>query len=158
MLDHQQAGAALDQSLEGRQELSDVVEVQSGSGLIENVERAFGRSLRQMRRQLDALGFAAGKRGGRLSQPQIPQSYVRQNFQLRHQPRLSAEELHGFLHRERQHFMNVEALIANFQYAALVARAFALVADQFHVRQKLHLDGHRAVSLAGFAAAAGDIE
>ena len=40
----------------------------------------------------------------------------------------------------------------------LEARAFAFVADQFDVGQELHLHRHRAVALAGFAAAAGNIE
>ena len=40
----------------------------------------------------------------------------------------------------------------------LIARALALLADQLHVGQKLHLHGDRAVALAGFAAAARNVE
>ena len=49
-------------------------------------------------------------------------------------------------------------VIANLQHLRLVARAFALLADQFDVRQELHLDRHCAVALAGFAAPAGNVE
>ncbi len=54
--------------------------------------------------------------------------------------------------------MDVLALIPNLEDLRLVARAFAFVADQFHVGQKLHLDGDSAVTLAVFAAAAGDVK
>ena len=49
-------------------------------------------------------------------------------------------------------------LYKNFQNAAFVARAFAFFADQFNVRKKLHLHRHGSISLANFAAAAGNIE
>ena len=54
--------------------------------------------------------------------------------------------------------MNVQTLVADFEDAALVARALALLADQLDIGQKLHLDGDRAIALAVFAAAAGDVE
>ena len=62
------------------------------------------------------------------------------------------------LDRQVQNFVNVLAAIAHFQDLRLVARAFALFADQFDIGEKLHLHGDRAVALAGFAASAGDIE
>ncbi len=54
--------------------------------------------------------------------------------------------------------MDVAAVVADIQNAALVARALALVADQLDIGQELHLDGDGAVALAGLAAAAGDVE
>ena len=54
--------------------------------------------------------------------------------------------------------MDVEAVVADLQDAALVARALALLADQLHVGQKLHLHGDGAIALAGFAAPAGNVE
>ena len=68
------------------------------------------------------------------------------------------EELHRLAHRQLQHFVDVQAVVLDLQDAALVARAFALFADQLHVGQKLHLDRHRAVALARLAAAARDVE
>ena len=54
--------------------------------------------------------------------------------------------------------MNVLAVVAHFQHLGLVARALALLADQFDVGQELHLDGDRSVALADIAAAAGNVE
>ena len=54
--------------------------------------------------------------------------------------------------------MNVLALVANLEHLRLVARAFAFVADQFDVGEKLHFDGDRAIALAVLAAAAGNVE
>jgi hypothetical protein len=46
----------------------DVVEVQAGGGLVQDVERAAGVALGQLQRQLDALRLAARQRGGALAQ------------------------------------------------------------------------------------------
>src|SRR5207245_1737995 len=68
------------------------------------------------------------------------------------------EKRERFANRQLQNFVNILAVIADFQNAALDARAAALFADQLDVREKLHFHGNRAVSLAGFAAAAGNVE
>ena len=49
---------------------------------------------------------------------------------------------------EVEHLVNVLAVIANFQDFRLVARALALLANQFHIGEELHFDGHGAVALA----------
>jgi hypothetical protein len=54
--------------------------------------------------------------------------------------------------------MNILAVVANFQHAALEALAATLFADEFHVREKLHLNGDGAIALTGFAAATGHVE
>src|SRR5258708_2931628 len=54
--------------------------------------------------------------------------------------------------------MNILAAVTNLQYLRFVARAFALFADEFNVRQKLHFDGNGSIALADFAAAAGNVE
>src|SRR5258708_4732722 len=54
--------------------------------------------------------------------------------------------------------MNILAAVANLQYLRFVARAFALFADEFNVRQKLHFDGNSSIALARFTPAAGNIE
>jgi len=60
---------------EGGEELGDIVEVEAGGGLVENVEDAAGlgglgggvdgADLGEMSGELDALRFAAERRGGR---------------------------------------------------------------------------------------------
>ena len=54
--------------------------------------------------------------------------------------------------------MDVLALVANLQRLAVVALAAADVAGHVDVRQEVHLDLDDAVALAGFAAAALDVE
>ena len=54
--------------------------------------------------------------------------------------------------------MNVLAVIADFQHLWLVTRALAFLADQFDVGQELHFHRDRAVTLAGLATSAGDVE
>ena len=75
-----------------------------------------------------------------------------------HQLRRRGKERQRLLHRQLQHFVNVEAVVSDFQNAGLEAGALAVVADQFDVGQELHLHGDRAVALAGFAASSGNVE
>ena len=59
MLDDQQTAAVLDQPLQRGEQLGDVVEVQPGRGLVEDVQCALAGSLRQMRGQFHPLCLAA---------------------------------------------------------------------------------------------------
>src|SRR5580700_6181495 len=54
--------------------------------------------------------------------------------------------------------MDVEAVVADIQNGALEAGAFAFFADEFDVRQELHLDGDRAVPLTGLATPSRNVE
>src|SRR4029077_12333676 len=54
--------------------------------------------------------------------------------------------------------MNIFAAIADLEHPGLVTRSFTLLADQLDVREKLHLDRHRTVTLESLAAAAGNVE
>ena len=67
VLDHQHRVAPIDQPVEHGQQLPDVVEVQAGGRLVEDVERLAGVDAGQFGGQLDPLGFAAGERGRRLA-------------------------------------------------------------------------------------------
>ena len=111
-----------------------------------------------MRRQFHALRLATGKRGGGLAQPQIAEPDFFQHPQLLHHLGYAGEEVQRLFHRQVQHFVDILAAITHVEHLRLVARAFALFADQFDVGQKLHFDGDGAVALAGFAASAGDVE
>src|ERR1700730_6464699 len=62
------------------QELLNVVEMQTRSGLIENVKHAGIRGVNQVSGELQPLRFASGKRGGRLSQAQISETDLLKNF------------------------------------------------------------------------------
>ena len=54
--------------------------------------------------------------------------------------------------------MNVLATISHVENLRFVARAFALLADQFDISQKLHLNGDGPVALADLTAPTRDIE
>ncbi len=112
----------------------------------------------QVRGQFHALRLAAAQRGCRLAEPQISQADFFQHPQFVHQLRNAGKESERFFHRHIQHVMDVLSVITHGKNLRLVARAFAILADQFHVGQELHFHGHRAVAGAGIAAPAGDVE
>ena len=63
-------------------QLADVIEVQAGGGLVEQVERLAGLPLRELLGELHALGFAAGKRSGGLAEMDVAQAHVDQRLQF----------------------------------------------------------------------------
>ena len=135
-----------------------VVEVQPRRRLVEQKQAAFPALPGQVRPQADPLRFAPGKRRGRLAQPQVPQADLVQHLQLLLHARRGGKEADRFLHRHLQHVMNVFSLVSNRQHLGLIASPAALLADQLHVGQKLHLHGDGAVALTRFTAPAGDVE
>ena len=60
MFDDHNGGALKDESIKSAQQLTDISEVQSGGGLIENEERVFGGGFGKIRSEFDSLGFAPG--------------------------------------------------------------------------------------------------
>ena len=88
VLDDEQRAAAVDELAEGGEELGDVVEVEAGGGLVEDVEGAAagfgcrfvggaagdGARGGEVRGELDALGFAAGERGGGLAEADVAEA------------------------------------------------------------------------------------
>src|SRR5262245_43959528 len=61
VLDHQHGVAAIDQPMEHFQQQPDVLEMQPGRRLVEDVERPAGIALRKLGRELDPLRLAARK-------------------------------------------------------------------------------------------------
>ena len=68
------------------------------------------------------------------------------------------KEVDRFAHGQLQNFVDVQTVVVDFENARLVARSFAFLADQFDIGEELHLHRDRAVALADFAAAAGNVE
>src|ERR1700733_1423071 len=147
--------------------------MQTGGGLVENVKHAAlafrriaalrrtthrARSGLEVRGQLHALRFASGERGGGLSKPQIAKAYLIKAAQFFREPWSFREKSQRLANREIQNLVNVLALVMDLQHLRLIARAFAFVADQLDVGEELHFDCDRAVALAIFAAAAGNVE
>ena len=111
-----------------------------------------------MRRQLHPLRFASRKRRSRLPEAQIAQPDFIKHAQFFREPRNLGKKLQPLANGQVQHFMNVLAFVVDIEHLRLVARAFAFVANQFHISQKLHFNGDRAIALAGFATPAGHVK
>ncbi len=63
------------------EQLLNVVEVQAGGGLVEDVQDAGVAGVDEMSGELQALGFAAGKRGGGLAQAEIAETDFLEDLQ-----------------------------------------------------------------------------
>ena len=150
--------AQFHQTLQHVEQLAHIVEVQAGGRLIEQIEGAAGLPLAQFLRQLDALRFAARKRGGRLAQVHVAQADIEQRLQLGTNLREVLHQRQRFLHRGVEHVGDRVALELHLQGFAIVAAAAADVASDVDVRQEIHFDALQPVALAGFAAAALHVE
>ena len=64
VLDHQHGVALIDQTTEHVQQLADVLEVQAGRRLVEDVDGVAGAAFGQLTSELDPLGFAARQVSG----------------------------------------------------------------------------------------------
>src|SRR5260370_35469319 len=106
-----------------------------------------------MGRELQTLCFSAGKRCRGLTETQIAEADFVQDAEFGNDLWHIDEKRQRFADRQLQNFVNVLAVIADFQNAALEARAAALFADDIYVREQLHLHVAGAVSLSGCAAA-----
>src|SRR5438128_12181512 len=68
------------------------------------------------------------------------------------------EELECLGHGHLQDLVNILTAEMDVEHAAFVAHALALFANQLDVGEELHLDLHRALTLAGLAASPGNVE
>src|SRR5467141_4328755 len=82
VLDDEHGVAEINEALQDVEELSNVVEVQAGGGLVENVERAAGLAFGKLARKLDALGFAAGKSCGGLAERDVAEADFDESCEL----------------------------------------------------------------------------
>ena len=80
VLDDDHRVAQVGQAVDDVQELADVVEVQAGGRLVEDVERPAGVGPGQLGGELDALGLAAGERGGGLAEREVAEADVVQGL------------------------------------------------------------------------------
>ena len=110
-----------------------------------------GRRPGEEARQLEALGFAAGERRGRLAEPQVVEPDVEQ----RPEPRLHlgpvAKEAERLARRQVEHLGDVLAPVGDLEHLGPIAGAPALGAADHHVGEELHVDRQEAMSLAGIA-------
>ena len=158
VLNDQDGGSGPHQAAKGPQQLVDIIEMQTGGGFVEQVERILAHLAGQVKGQLDPLGFPARERGGGLAQPEVAQPHILQHSQLPGQPGDGGEEAQCLPHGHLQHFVDILAFVAHLQQARFEASPLAFLAHQLHVRQKLHLHGNGSISPAMIAAASRQIE
>ena len=80
VLDDDDAIAEIGEPMEHVEQLADVVKVESGSRLVEQVERASGLTLTQFAREFDALRFAAGESDRGLPEVNVAEADVDQRL------------------------------------------------------------------------------
>ena len=158
VLDDDDRIALVAQSVQHVQQLTNVLEVQSRGGLVENVKRLASVALGKFARQFDALSLAAGKGGGALAETDVGQSDIHQGLQLSRQHGHRVEELARFLYGHIQNFLDVPALVAHVECFPVVALAPADIAGDVDVGQEVHFDLDDAVPPARLATTALDVE
>ena len=174
VLDDEQGAAAVDELAEGGEQLGDVVKVEAGGGLVEDVEGAAGGALRlggrvadagrvgagcgEVGRELDALGFATGERRRGLAEAHVGEPDLIEHVELVDDAGMAGEVDQGLFDGHVQNVVDVAVAVLNLEDGGLVTSAAALFAGQLDVGEELHLDGDGAIALADVAAAAGNVE
>src|SRR5213075_2947611 len=126
--------------------------------LIQDVQGATRIPLGELSRELHALGFAAREGRRRLSEMDVSESYVVEQFEFRPDTRLMLEEIERLRDRQVEHIGDRLSFITDLQRFTIVPPAFTDLARDVDVGQEVHLDFHEPVALAGFAASAFDVE
>src|SRR5712664_2411826 len=82
VLDDEHRVAEIDEALQDVEKFSNVVEMEAGGGLVEDVKRAAGLALGKFAGQLDALGFTAGKSCSGLAEGDVAETDLDESCQL----------------------------------------------------------------------------
>ncbi len=154
--DHRVAG--VDQPAEDPEQLADVLEVQPGGGLVQDVDGASGGAPLELGGELDPLRLATGQRRRRLPEADVAQPHVVEGAQVPGDRGNGGEELRGLLDRHVEDLGDAAVLVMDLQRLPVVPGALADLARHVHVRQEVHFDLDRAVAGAGLAPAALDVE
>lgn len=158
MFDDDDRIAAVDEHLQDVHQLMDVGRMEARRRFVEDVQGPAGAALRQFRRQLDPLGFAAGEGRRRLTQADIAQADLLQGLHLIDDARLVFKELAGIVDGHVEDVGDGLSLIFYFQGLPIITGAVADFTGHVDVGQEVHFDADDAVALAGFTAAALDVE
>jgi hypothetical protein len=158
VLDDDDGVAEVGEAVKDFEELADVVEVEAGGGLVEQVERAAGLALGKLAGQLHALGFAAGERCGGLAEVDVAEADIDEGLQLLADGGDVFEDGERVFDGEVEDVGDGVALEFDGEGFLVVAAAVADLALHVDIGHEVHLDAALAVALAGFAAAAGDVE
>src|SRR5271157_791989 len=158
VLDDQDGVTEFDEALEDVEQLANIIEMEAGGGFIENVDGSAGLALGEFAGQLDALRFAAGKRGGGLAELHVAKAHLDHGGKLLLNLRNVFEKLQRIAGRQIQHIVDAVSLVANGKRFRIVAAAAAYFASDIHIGEKIHFDAAQAFALAGFTAPALHVE
>src|SRR5580693_2677970 len=132
--------------------------MQAGGGFVEDVESAAGLAFGKFAGELDALGFAAGESGGGLAERDVAEADLDECGQLLLNLRNIFQKLQSVGRRKVQDIADGVAFVAYGQRFGVIALAAADFAHDVNIGQEIHFDAAEAIALAGFAAAAFDVE
>ena len=160
MFYYHDAVAARYEGIESGEQATDVVEVETRGGFVEDEERGHGLFHAEVIGQLHALVFAAREGGTVLSELDIAQPHVLQGFQAAGDALLAVggEELDGPVDGHFQNVVNVLPFVTHLQHIALEAFAMTGFTLQHEVGHELHFHLHHAFALALLATSAIGIE
>ena len=158
MLDDEDGVALVDKRVEHPEQFSDVLEVKAGRRLIEDVDRAAGRTLLQLGGKFHPLGLASGKGRRRLPHANVAEADVDEGGEMAGDRGYRSKELQCLLDRHIEHLGDGLALEANLECLAVVSLADADFARHVDVWEEVHLDLQGAIAGAGLAPATLDIE
>ena len=125
VLDDDHRVAAIDQALQGGEELVDVGEMEADRRLVEEKERVGLARPGEGRRQLEALRLAAGKRYECLAEPQIAEADLEERRQALPDLGRIGEEIHRVLGGGVEHLADGLALVENLEHLLVEAGAVA---------------------------------
>ena len=158
VFDYDSRVAAVDEPVDDVEQLPYILEVESRSRLVEDIERTAGIAFGKLGCQLDALRLAAREHGAGLAERQVAQSDLLYGMELLPDRGYVLKELDGHVDGHVQYIVDVLALVAHFERLAIIASAAAGTARHIDVGQEIHLDSLLTRTAALLAAAALDIE
>ena len=112
----------------------------------------------QVRSEFDALGFAAGERGGGLAETDVAEADLVEDVELVDDLGVAGEVDERFFDGHVEDVVDVLAFVLDVEDVRFVTGAVTFFAGELDVGEELHLDGDGAVAFADVAAAAGDVE
>src|SRR5262249_18293657 len=123
-----------------------------------DVEGATGGGAGELGGEFYTLGFAAGELGGGLAEVDVAESDILQSLEFAADAGDVFEEGECLRHGHVEDVGDRIGLLMDFQGFAVIAFAVADLAGDEDVGEEIHLDLDDAFAVAGFAAAALDVE
>ena len=160
VLDDERRVAALDQPVEGSEEIPHVVKMESRRRFVEEEERRLLLARRggDMGGQLETLRLASREGGERLTEPRVVETNGDERLECRDDLRALAEELRGLGDRRLENVADRALAYLGLQHFRAETSALAFRAWHVNVREELHLDLLVALAPAGLAPPALDVE